>query len=176
MDQPAINFTCDISSRVDHVITHVVCELGTNTNQLNPEEYMLKVWGMAEFLSPESCLSDYEYVHHCIKLEKDVMLCLLHVNDVPRPLLRTADDDMKDVELRVEDLLSREPADALTHASVSVLIDTIHGEIERLMINSSQTQPNALLQSVKGSVYAFSRNVYQCLDRLIQLNIDFFLT
>lgn len=150
MDQPAINFTCDISSRVDHVITHVVCELGTNTSQLRPEDYVLKVWGMAEFFLADSCLSDYEYVHHCIKLEKDVMLCLLHVNDVPRPLLRTAEDDVRDLEIQVEDLLSREPADALTHASVSVLIDTIHGEVERLMTNPSQTQPIALLQSAKG--------------------------
>ncbi|KAI9556899.1 hypothetical protein GHT06_016693 [Daphnia sinensis] len=148
MDHPIINFTCDISSRVDHVISHVVCELGA-TSQLKPEEYALKVWGMAEFLLPNSCLCDYEYVHHCIKLEKDVLLCLLHVDEVPKPLLRTAEDDMKDVQIQVEDLLSREPADALTHASISVLIDTIHGEIDRLLTNFSQTQPKALLQSVK---------------------------
>lgn len=83
------------------------------------------------------------------------MLCLLHVNDVPRPLLRTAEDDNKDVEIQVEDLLSREPADALSHATVSVLIDTIHGEIERLLINSSQIQSKALLQSVKGNTLTF---------------------
>lgn len=154
-DRPAINFTCDISSRVDHVISHVVCELGSLNSQLKPEDYALKVWGLAEFLSPDSCLCNYEYVHHCIKLEKDVMLCLLHVNDVPRPLLRTAEDDNKDVEIQVEDLLSREPADALSHATVSVLIDTIHGEIERLLINSSQIQSKALLQSVKGNTLTF---------------------
>lgn len=151
MDQPAINFTCDISSRVDLVITHVICELGTSNGQLKPEDYVLKVWGMAEFLLHDSCLCDYEYVHHCIKLEKDVTLCLLHVNEVPRPFLRTAEDDEKDVQVQVEDLLSREPADALTHASLSVLVDTIHGEIDRILANSGQVQPKSLLQSVKGN-------------------------
>jgi phosphatidylinositol-4-phosphate 3-kinase len=105
---------------------------------------------MAEFLLPNSCLCDYEYVHHCIKLEKDVLLCLLHINEVPRPLLRTAEDDIKDIEIKVDDLLSREPGDALTHATVSVLIDIIHGEIDRLLVNSSHIQPKGLLQSVKG--------------------------
>lgn len=154
MDHPIINFTCDISSQVNHVISHVVCELGA-TSQLKPEEYALKVWGMAEFLLPNSCLCDYEYVHHCIKLEKDVLLCLLHVDEVPKPLLRTAEDDIKDVQIQVEDLLSRQPADALTHASIAVLIDTIHGEIDRLLANVSQTQPKGLLQSVKGKAYFF---------------------
>lgn len=154
MDHPIINFTCDISSQVNHVISHVVCELGA-TSQLKPEEYALKVWGMAEFLLPNSCLCDYEYVHHCIKLEKDVLLCLLHVDEVPKPLLRTAEDDIKDVQIQVEDLLSRQPADALTHASIAVLIDTIHGEIDRLLANVSQTQPKGLLQSVKGKAYYF---------------------
>ncbi|KZR97900.1 putative Phosphatidylinositol-4-phosphate 3-kinase C2 domain-containing subunit beta, partial [Daphnia magna] len=61
MDHPVPNFTCDISSRVDHVISHVVCELGATT-QFKSEEYAPKVWGMAEFLLPNSCLCDYEYV------------------------------------------------------------------------------------------------------------------
>lgn len=145
--QPPIVFTCDITSRVDHVISHVVCELGTSPSD-GPEEYVLKVFGLAEFLSPESSLGDYEYVHNCIKLETDVNLCLIRMDQVSRPLLRTAEDDEKDVELQVEDLLSREPADALTYETVCVLLDTIHGETERV-ITSSQAHSKSLLQSVK---------------------------
>lgn len=146
---PPINFTCDIRSRIDHVISHVVCELGASP--VLPEKYILKVWGLAEFLKPDSCLSDYEYVHRCIKLETDVALCLLLADQVPRPLLRTANDDENDVSVSVEDLLSREPADALTYETVSVLLDTIHGEIERL-VSSSQARPKSLLQAVKGTI------------------------
>ena len=79
-DQPLINFTCDISSRVDHVISHVVCELGLD--QGNLQDYRLKVWGLAEYLAGETCLRDYEYIHRCINLEQDVKLCLLHIDEV----------------------------------------------------------------------------------------------
>ncbi len=146
-DGPPINFTCDIGSRVDHVISHVICEL---QGSIRPEDYALKVWGSAEFLSPDSCLNDYEYVHRCIKLEADVLLCLLRLDHVPRPLLRTAEDDEKDVQLSVENLLLREPADALTYESVCVLLETIRSEMERL-ISSSHPQAKSLLQSVKGN-------------------------
>lgn len=80
-DEPLINFTCDISIRVDHVISHVICELGSNEVDIGGN-YVLKVWGMAEYLSGDSCLRDYEYVHRCIKLEQDVKLCLLHIDEV----------------------------------------------------------------------------------------------
>ncbi|KAK4004253.1 hypothetical protein OUZ56_005995 [Daphnia magna] len=115
MDHVVTNFTCGISSRVDHVISHVVCELGATT-QPKSEEYAPKVWGMAEFYYPIRAFAT--------------------TNEVSRPLLRTAEDDIK-----VDDLLSREPGDALTHATVSVFIDIIHGEIDRLLVNSSNTQP-----------------------------------
>ena len=42
-EQPPINFTCDISSRVDHVISHVVCELGV-ASQLKPEDSKSEAW------------------------------------------------------------------------------------------------------------------------------------
>ena len=100
-EQPPINFTCDISSRVDHVISHVVCELGV-ASQLKPEDSKSQAW------------------------RKYAMLCLLHSNDVLRRLLRPAEDNTKDVKIKVEDLLSIKPADAHTHTSFSVLIDTIH--------------------------------------------------
>ena len=156
-DTRPINFSCDISTRVDHVVSHVVCELGPRSDELRPEKYTLKVWGLAEFISPESSLSDYEYVHRCIKLERGVRLCLLHVNDVPKPLLRTTLDDVKDVELQVKDLFSRESADAPTHSTICVVLGTIHSEVQRL-IGTSQTQPTALIQSSKGTVISFINN------------------
>ena len=69
---------------------------------------------------------------------------------IAKPLLRTARDDEKDLDIKVEDLLSREPTDALTYDSVCVLLDTIHSEIDRL-VNSTVGQTKALLQAVKGS-------------------------
>ena len=107
-EQPPINFTCDISSRFYHVINHVVCEF--------------RLLGVASQLKPEDSKSE--------AWRKYAMLCLLHSNDVLRRLLRPAEDNTKDVKIKVEDLLSIKPADAHTHTSFSVLIDTIHWEVE----------------------------------------------
>ena len=73
---------------------------------------------------------------------------------MPKPLLRTAEDDARDLEIKVEELLSREPSEALTYDSICVLLETIHGEIGRLT-NSNQGQHNSLLQSVKGIEFRF---------------------
>lgn len=49
----------------------------------------LKVWGLAEYLTSHTQLSDYEYIHQCIKLEQDIKLVLVHVDNLSRPLART---------------------------------------------------------------------------------------
>lgn len=158
-DNEPIKFTSDISSNVDHIISQTLYELpNSETMVLNPQEYLLKVWGRAEYLKSDTCLRDYEYVHDCIKLERDVELCLLHVNEASRPLLRTIDDDGE--SFSIDDLLSREPADALTHASVSVLLDTVHGEMERLLKNPSPNQPKGLIQSVKGTISVDQSSIF----------------
>lgn len=38
---------------------------------------------------PNTPLADYEYVHNCIKLEQDVVLCLVSKNQIDRSLART---------------------------------------------------------------------------------------
>jgi phosphatidylinositol-4-phosphate 3-kinase len=73
---------------VEHVILHVVCELeGDFCGDVN--DYVLKVWGLAEYFTSHTTLSDYEYIHQCIKLERDVELSILQVDQLTRPLART---------------------------------------------------------------------------------------
>ena len=78
-----------MSSTVEHVILHVVCELEGDLSGSVPSDYVLKVWGCAEYLTSHTCLLDYEYVHQCIKLEQDVELAILHMDHLVRPLART---------------------------------------------------------------------------------------
>jgi phosphatidylinositol-4-phosphate 3-kinase len=81
-------FNSAVSSTVEHVILHVVCELeGDFCGDVN--DYVLKVWGLAEYFTSHTTLSDYEYIHQCIKLERDVELSILHVDQLTRPLART---------------------------------------------------------------------------------------
>lgn len=74
-----------VSSSVEHVVLHVVCELECGS----ASDYVLKVWGLAEYLTSHTSLADYEYIHQCIKLEKDIVLSLVHVDNLARPLART---------------------------------------------------------------------------------------
>ena len=50
---------------------------------------MLKVRGLSEYLLPNTCLSSYMYVHHCIKLDINVELCLHSTSQISRNLART---------------------------------------------------------------------------------------
>ena len=77
-----------VNSTVEHVILHVVCELeGDLSGDIT--DYVLKVWGLAEYFTSQTVLSDYEYIHQCIKLDQDVKLSLLHVDQLKRPLARS---------------------------------------------------------------------------------------
>lgn len=77
-----------VNSTVEHVILHVVCELeGDLCGDVS--DYVLKVWSLAEYFTSHTVLSDYEYVHQCIKLDQDVKLSILHVDQLKRPLART---------------------------------------------------------------------------------------
>jgi hypothetical protein len=104
-------------------------------------------------------------------------LCLLHIDEVPRPLLRIAEDGITDIAIKVNDLLSRELGE-LTHGMVFVLVAIIYGEIDRFLVNSSQTQPKGLLQSVKGKItnylihlcFFFEKNAINCFLLDLQLS------
>lgn len=78
-------------------------------------------------------LSDYEYVHQCIKLEQDVKLTLLPSKLVPRPLARTSQDDVRDSELSLEDILPNEPVSALSHENLLILLGKKFIFVQNLM-------------------------------------------
>jgi hypothetical protein len=77
-----------VNSSVEHVILHVVCELEADLCG-DAADYVLKVWGLAEYFTSHTALSDYEYIHQCIKLDQDVELSILQVDHMQRPLART---------------------------------------------------------------------------------------
>lgn len=63
----------------------MICNLEAPTT----DNYTLKVWGYNEYLAPTTLLSDYEYIHNCIKLEEDVYLILIPDSDIDKSLART---------------------------------------------------------------------------------------
>lgn len=51
--------------------------------------YCLRVWGLAEYLAPNTTLAQYEYIHQCIKLEKDIELAIMIRDHIKRSIART---------------------------------------------------------------------------------------
>lgn len=74
-----------VTSSVEHVTLQLIC----NIEAPGTEDYTLKVWGYNEYLAPSTLLSDYEYVHNCIKLEEDVCLILIPDKFIDKSLART---------------------------------------------------------------------------------------
>lgn len=99
------------------------------------EQYYLKVWGLTEYLAPNTTLADYEYIHNCIKLEQDVLLCLVPDKQVDRTLARTAQDDRRDSVITLTDLLPNEPVIPISYTNLKILLETIEKEMERMIEN-----------------------------------------
>lgn len=160
--QPVI-FTCDVDSTVEHVILHVMCELEGDIPG-EASDYVLRVWGLAEYLTPSTSLSDYEYVHNCIKLDEDVTLAIMHMDEVCRPLARTVQDDNRDKTLTLENLLPNEPVTPISYESLLILLETLEREMDRLqnasdhIVGSNSLQTKGVVQAVK-AVCALLGNV-----------------
>ena len=66
--------------------------------------YMLRVKDSSEYLENDSQLKEYEYVHLCYKLDKDVEFVLERIETIPRPYQRTEADDASDSNIEVKDI------------------------------------------------------------------------
>lgn len=159
----SVTFTCDVDSTIEHVILHVICELEGDVPH-EASDYVLRVWGLAEYLTPNTSLSDYEYVHNCIKLDVDVTLAVMHMDEVSRPLARSLQDDNRDKTLTLENLLPNEPVTPISYDSLLILLETLEREMDRLQrasehsSGSSGLQTRGVVQSVK-AVCALLGNV-----------------
>ncbi|XP_013196087.2 phosphatidylinositol 4-phosphate 3-kinase C2 domain-containing subunit alpha isoform X1 [Amyelois transitella] len=148
-DEP-ITFTSDVESTVEHVILTVVCSLEEDIRE-DMSDYMLRVWGAKEYLTAGSSLSEYEYVRECVRLEKDVRLCLHDGAD--KTLARTARDDARAQHLTLDDLIPTQGATPmLSFDNLSILLETLEGELSRAVGvagGEGACSPSAALQAVK---------------------------
>ncbi|XP_028163897.1 phosphatidylinositol 4-phosphate 3-kinase C2 domain-containing subunit alpha isoform X2 [Ostrinia furnacalis] len=148
-DEP-ITFTSDVESTVEHVILTVVCSLEEDIRE-DMSGYMLRVWGAKEYLTPGSSLSEYDYVRECVRLEKDVRLCLHE--GVDDALARSERDDARDSHLTLDDLLPTQGATPmLSFDNLSILLETLEGELSRAVgVTGAEgvCSPKAVFQAVK---------------------------
>jgi hypothetical protein len=67
---------------------NVACSL-EDEDTVNVEKYCLRVWGLAEYFAPNTTLAQYEYIHQCIKLEKDIELAIMNKTQIKQSIART---------------------------------------------------------------------------------------
>ncbi|XP_026313861.1 phosphatidylinositol 4-phosphate 3-kinase C2 domain-containing subunit alpha isoform X2 [Hyposmocoma kahamanoa] len=148
-DEP-ITFTSDVESTVEHVILQIVCSLEEDARE-DISVYSLRVWGAKEYLTPGSTLSEYDYIRECVRLEKDVRLCLHDGKDVS--LARTERDDARDGHLTLDDLMPTQGASPqLSFDNLSILLETLEGELSRAVgvtRGEGSCSPKAVFQAVK---------------------------
>ncbi|CAH0558611.1 unnamed protein product [Brassicogethes aeneus] len=141
-----VYFTCDVTTSIEHITLQLICELEAPSK----DKYTLKVKGYDEYLVPTSLLSDYEYVHNCIKLEEDIVLILIPDNKIEKFFLRTKQDDTRDKDVQFNDILSYDLEQHINYESLTILIDTLENEMKKLDIPEIKAiQPQKVIQSVK---------------------------
>nr|XP_027227841.1 phosphatidylinositol 4-phosphate 3-kinase C2 domain-containing subunit beta-like isoform X1 [Penaeus vannamei]XP_027227842.1 phosphatidylinositol 4-phosphate 3-kinase C2 domain-containing subunit beta-like isoform X1 [Penaeus vannamei]XP_027227843.1 phosphatidylinositol 4-phosphate 3-kinase C2 domain-containing subunit beta-like isoform X1 [Penaeus vannamei] len=128
-EREPLAFTCNLDSSVEHVVMHTVCTLELPGESA---DYMLKVRGVDDYLSGETVLGEYEYVHNCIKYDQDVAFTLMHADSVRHSYQRTQEDDIAVLDVRVEDLMSAGSGEVVHHESLIIVVETFETELTRL--------------------------------------------
>lgn len=127
---PPVTFTFELSKTVDFVRNRAFFKL-ENTITGDLSDYALKPIGIMEWLNPMAQLSHLEYIHQCMKLEKDVQLGLC-LRSRMNGLARTKQDDIRDAELKPEDVIAHEKCSSINYDTLMILLETLEAEIERL--------------------------------------------
>lgn len=136
-----IVFTCDINTTVEHVIMHAILVHLEGLSDENITDYILRPIGVMEWLRASSKLNQLECVRNSIMLEKDVHLALHSKNDhYLKTIARTENDDARDLQLRLEDVIMHEPCSAINYDNLMILLDCLETEIDRLISSVSDSK------------------------------------
>lgn len=145
-------FTCDINSNVMLVIIHVLENLNCKLSG-NAENYALKTIGSQEWLSPHSSLAHLEYIQSNIKLERDIQLGMLpRQSQHMKVIARTQQDDVRDADLKFENILPKEVVSSISYDTLMILLETLEMEIDKLESSAADNQPlhpSGVVQAVK---------------------------
>lgn len=131
-------FTCNVNTSIEHVICHVVCSI-FDSSTLDFNKFILKVFGLDEYLVNDSSLGDYVYVNDCHKFDKDVKLTLIDRSICKIDYYsRTPEDDEKVENLNEYDVLPNLllcKYNEITYDNVKILLNIIDIEAEKLLTN-----------------------------------------
>ncbi|XP_068598544.1 phosphatidylinositol 4-phosphate 3-kinase C2 domain-containing subunit beta [Brachionichthys hirsutus] len=147
-----LTFTCDGSSTVDLLIYQTLCYAQDDLDHLDVDQYLLKVFGLDEFLNSSQSLAGLEIVQQCLKFDWDVRLVLTKRCGIGTELARTEEDDEKPSTMNHSILLQERPIkQTVTREALSLLLDTFHTEAESFLLSQVELPHHVerLVQSVK---------------------------
>ena len=147
-----IVFTCDINANIMLVISHVLVELEGKISG-NAEDFALKTIGSQEWIVPTSSLSHLEYIQLNITLERDIQLGLFPKNNsYMKVLARTSQDDVRDADIKLENILPKEVVSSISYDTLMILLETVEMEIDKLESTAADNlslHPSGVIQAVK---------------------------
>lgn len=147
-----IVFTCDINSNILHVIIHVLENI-EGMSSSNAEDFALKTIGSQEWLLHSSSLARLEYIQSNIKLEKDAQLGLFpRQNKDMKVIARTRQDDVRDADIKFENILPKEAVSSISYETLMILLETLEMEIDKLeasAMDGMPLHPSGVVQGVK---------------------------
>lgn len=124
-------FTCDINATVGQIIKRVLTKLTDDANSASVDLYLLKVYGLSEYLNNDSVLSEYEYVQQCLKLDRDIRFIIVETDSVSKPFKRVV-EDMKCPPFVRKMRSSEDPRQRVTKDKLNLLMETFYKEVEKL--------------------------------------------
>lgn len=132
-------FTCNVSTSVEHIISHTVCSIMEDAADVDFDAFILKVFGRNEYLASDSILQDYSYVLECHKFDRDVRLTLVKAEDVERVFARTEEDDRRITQdFSTESLIPNrllQEFSLINFTRIKILIETLDREVEKSLNN-----------------------------------------
>ncbi|XP_013408190.1 phosphatidylinositol 4-phosphate 3-kinase C2 domain-containing subunit alpha-like [Lingula anatina] len=152
LSKEPVVFTCNVKTSVEHVIGHVlcsVCEEGRGYS-VSAEDYLVKVHDLSEYFVNDSVFGDYEYVQRCIKLDEDIRLIMVKLEDLTKQLARVPLDDRKPLVVHRPETHTR---NAVSQDHLKILLETFDKEVEKIRAIAtektlSKLQPKNLIQAV----------------------------
>ena len=103
----SVTFTCDVTTTIDHIIFKVLSDMKPYDSNV-ADEFLLQVSGINEYLNNSAQLQEYEFVHYCYKFDKDVEFILVRKSDLVQTLSRTAEDDVNDSNVKIDEITPQE--------------------------------------------------------------------
>lgn len=158
------SFVCDVTSSVEHVVSQslITLDLSPSVDSLgvataasaDARDYAVRVRGTSEYLVLSHCLYKYAYVQRCVLYDQCCQLVVMPANALKRPLARTMQDDLLDVDIKAQDLVTASSDDPVMYSQLTILLECVERECTQvrgcaLDTSGSAVRSERVEQSVK---------------------------